>query len=132
MNHFIALIQETKNTFTNPSGLDKQHKVISARDSNPRAAIYLHKELSTWKLEQFCSKDLACVLVYGTRTPRVIISFYWDINCQNLPQPIDQAVQFAKDNNYDLVLGGDANAHSEAFGSKQTDRRGTVLEEFVA
>ena len=129
---FIGLLQEPKNSFANPSNLDNQHKIISARDSNPRAALYLHRDLSVWKLERYCEKDMSCALVYGTRTPRVVISIYWDSLINHLPQKLDQVIRFAKDNNYDVVLGGDLNAHSEAFGSTYTDNRGTILEDFVA
>ena len=129
---FIGLLQEPKNSFANPSNLDNQHKIISARDTNPRAALYLHRDLSVWKLERFCEKDLSCALVYGTRTPRVVISIYWDSLINHLPSKLEQVVKFAKDNNYDIVLGGDLNAHTEAFGSSYTDNRGTLLEDFIA
>jgi hypothetical protein len=75
--------------------LNYSHQIIKADSSKCRALIYGHRDLSLWKLDEFCSPDVAaCVLNHSKNgyaakqcKKMLCLSVYWDILFAELPPP---------------------------------------------
>ena len=131
---FISLIQE-QHTLKNgkPSGLDPQHQILYSRGNQSRAAIYAHKNVHLWFNNEMSSQDVATSLwlTGDPDTPRILlISCYWDIFLEKPPKEIEKAINYARRNNYSIIVGMDSNAHTSLTGSANTNTRGRQLEEF--
>ncbi len=63
--------------------------------------------------------------------PILLISAYWDITFPNIPPTFTNAIMEAIDKHYQILIGIDANAHHPAWGSPDTNIRGTLLENFL-
>ena len=61
----------------------------------------------------------------------MLISCYWDIFLELPPKKLDKAINYAKRNNYSVILGMDSNAHSTLTGSAESNVRGRHLEDFI-
>jgi hypothetical protein len=54
----------------------------------------------------------------------ILCSVYWDITKQELPKEFTKLVKYCKDKSLPLLLCGDMNAHSEFWGSTNSNKRG--------
>ena len=67
----------------------------------------------------------------------VLCSFYWDKNYLNercnvaIPSTISRLIHYCNNNHLPLLLCGDSNAHSEAWGHPTQDNRGKLLEDLI-
>ena len=116
-------------------------QTMSEGNLKPVRSVIIHsKNFPVTPVQQLCSKDLAAGLVTYSEKGRaawqkqstLLISFYWDITFNNIPNDLTRAVQYAKDNNIDIQINMDSNCHSTLFGSRDQNERGNTLEEFMA
>jgi len=63
--------------------------------------------------------------------PILLISAYWDINFPNIPNTLSKAILEAINKRYQIILGIDANPHHPAWGSPESNTRGTLMEAFL-
>jgi Endonuclease-reverse transcriptase len=63
--------------------------------------------------------------------PILLISAYWDITFPNISTTFAKAIMEAINKQYQIIIGIDANAHHPAWGSPDTNTRGTLLETFL-
>ena len=104
-----------------------------------RSVIIHSKNFPVTPVQQLCSKDLAAGLITYSEKGKaawqkqttLLISYYWDITFNNIPNDLSRAVQYAKDNNIDIQINMDSNCHSTLFGSRDQNERGNILEEFM-
>ena len=136
--HFLSLIQEPhllkKQGRAIPSGLDNQHQIYCAADTEPRAAIYAHKEVPIWINHDLSDRDNATCLWITKElglSRVLVVSSYWDHFILGAPAKLTKAVEYAKSNNFDILIGADSNSHSVLTGSHETNARGKLLEEFI-
>ena len=61
----------------------------------------------------------------------IIVSIYWDGRINTFPELAIKAMEKANDDGHTLLLGGDANARSIVFGSRENDNRGRILEHII-
>ena len=100
-----------------------------------RAAIYLSSLTSCTfvPMHQFIDFDIAAGTIEGgsLAEPTIIASIYLDYEKPTILPKFRELVEFCKDNNLPLICGIDCNAHSPLWGSRDTNRRGEELEEFL-
>jgi len=58
----------------------------------------------------------------------ILCSVYWDSQQDDLPKELVNLLEFAQQGNYPVILCGDFNAHSDIWGSPNSDSRGEMLE----
>lgn len=133
--HFICFGQEPNTSGFNLNGLNRKHVSITANVESPRAYLYTSKNIHTWPLHEYSNRDVTSAIM-DTHDPRfgrvMLISLYWDINDREEPNICNNAVRFANDQGYTVIIGADTNAHSVLFGGKETNTRGRRFEEFLA
>ena len=142
-DHFCYSVQEPYCTktghFLHISGGNRS--IISTDPSNmPRAIVVHSKSLPIIPLQQFCTRDLAVgqitfkqrgMAAWQTKT-LIIISSYWDINVNDIPEDLQAIVRYAKSKNFPFQVHMDSNCHSTLFGSRDQNERGTMLEDYMA
>ena len=136
--YFISLIQEPHTLGGKGkgklSGLDNQHSIHKSNEQDCRSAIYAHKDIPLWLNNDLSDKDTtSCLWVTKDNDlGRVmLISCYWDRFLLSPPPKLVESIEFAKRNNFRILVGMDSNAHSVLSGSDSTDARGVLLENLV-
>ena len=90
--------------------------------------------MGIWEVPNLSSGDVAVGLLKDDKTSLLIISAYLDITAKKgkiIPDNLTQAITFAKNNSYQLIIGMDSNSHSTLWG-RQTNSRGEEMEEYLA
>ena len=106
---------------------------------SPRALLAFNKQQVT-VLHQFTHPDMASALWYppmdpnSKKRPIMVISLYapGDKDMDEILAPLKRAVRYAQARSFPLIIQGDFNAHSDHWGSPETDARGTTTEDFLA
>ena len=105
-----------------------------------RAAIIHSNHLPVTPLQQFCSADMAVGMITYQPKGRAawqkktlcIVSSYWDIKRDAVPEELTAFIDHARKKNWDLQVHMDSNSHSTLFGSRDQNKRGDTLEEYLA
>ena len=128
---YIALLQEPhlKNgKIQYPPGCTQLEQ-----QKQPRAAIYVSKSLNFSLLPSLCTQF--CTTIAGNLNGQktVVSSIYLHGKQPITPPWLLQIIQYCKQNKYALIIGTDANAHSNMWGPTpaHNDPRGEKLEEFI-
>lgn len=133
----IALIQEPWAPKEEVLGLTlKGHKVIWCKtDGRPRAALAINNNIKHVCLSEFLTRDLVAVeaniLVGGASKTVVIASAYFAGEKKAPPEEVAKLALHCKKKNIPLLIGCDANAHSQCWGSSDTNERGESLLDFL-
>lgn len=136
-NISIAFIQEPWAPKENVLGINlRGHKVIwNKTDGSPRTAIVIENNIKHVCLSEFLTKDLvpieANILVGGALKKVVLASAYFAGDREIPPKEVRDLSVYCNRNNVPLLIGSDANAHSECWGSTDTNKRGELLLEFL-
>ena len=137
-SHHICFIQEPPvNRENSISGVCTNLSVF--RDDlchdRPRSALLLTPYLAgfTTPLTGFSSRDLSAARLSlpSHKKDILICSFYWDCTLPDIPEALNLLCEYAQSHNLPLILGGDANAHHTAWGSSGTNKRGSLLMDFI-
>lgn len=109
----------------------------TSTQERPRACIYLEKDLNSFVMNEFCSKDVVTVrlndiMVNGKSKSIIVCSAYFDSTVQEIPCELINLLDHCKTKNLDLILGVDSNAHHVLWGSKKTNNRGDFVTDFIA
>ena len=128
----IALLHEPYVNQSRVRMLDGRRGVILADKSNPRAAIYVRKELEPWLVEEFTDRDLCVCTIKIDGRLWYLASVYLDINF-NIKENsnLEKLIDFCNVSKIPLLLGVDSNAHSILWGSESTNGRGEDLEDII-
>ncbi|KAI5710850.1 hypothetical protein M8J75_011960 [Diaphorina citri] len=103
----------------------------------PRTCILIHKKhnSSYLLLQEYCSRDLVAVKFksnnHGEIQEFIIGSAYFPHDKPSPTLEVQRLVLYARENNYHLVLGCDANSHHIIWNSTNTNQRGEELLDFV-
>lgn len=134
----IYLIQEPWIWKNQIKGLyNRQYEIFYNRSgTRPRAAIVANSSLKGFLLEKITTDDITAILIKFK-----IGQIYKDVVVASCYLPYEQpavtpdlvgVIDYCKNKHLDLILGSDANAHNECWGSSDTNRRGDTLLEFLA
>jgi len=102
----------------------------------PRACI-LARNMNIWELPGFSCRDLVAVLVkydeYGAERRLVVCSAYLPYDSEDPPpsRELEDLVRYCENENIQLLVGCDSNAHHTAWGSTNCNGRGEALIEFL-
>ncbi|XP_046145432.1 uncharacterized protein LOC123988725 [Osmia bicornis bicornis] len=136
----IALIQEPWIHKERVGGLNTgcgslYYDITSTR---PRACVFVKKEITALKLNEFCTTDLSAVKVKlnlgGNTSELVVCSAYLPYDSEGPPptRELRALIDHCAVNGLHLVIGCDANSHHTVWGSTNTNGRGTALLEYLA
>ena len=101
----------------------------------PRTCIVLGTKLHTSLLTQYSDRDITAIRI--TTSPGkyiVVASAYFPDgdSAEDVPKDmIRELVRYCRRNRWPLLMGVDANAHNEIWGSTNTNERGEAVQEFL-
>ena len=133
----IALIQEPWHHKNQIKGLSIQNaKVIwDSTLEQPRACLIIKNDINYICLSEHISKDLVavrCELNHQSKPLDLVIASAYLAGDRESPTPeVVRLVQYCKVRKIPLLIGCDANAHNEVWGSTNNNRRGDSLLEFI-
>lgn len=133
----IALIQEPWAPHGTVLGLNNdQSKVIwDTRSERPRTCIVIDKNLKHICLSEFLTRDMVPIETSlnfnGTDRKLVIASAYFPGDGSIPPPEVVKLVHHCQRNKLLLLIGCDANAHSQTWGSTDDNERGESLLDFI-
>ena len=136
-NIHLALIQEPWLIRGKINGLrGTKGRLIYDINNNARTCILIDKEIEAFPLNEFIHKDLTAIKIKlyidGGIREIVVGSVYLPYEEKNPPnQCLHGLMQFCIENNLQVVLGLDCNAHHAVWGSTDTNKRGECLLEFI-
>ena len=86
-----------------------------------------------WAEQDFCHRDMATGLLTGTKLGDVyVVALYCHAEQPAVPRKFRQLMAKAKQENREVLMLGDLNAHSQAlWGGKDTNAQGKKWEEFL-
>lgn len=135
----MALIQEPWLVCGRVAGLSDCKGTIIAEHSATRirACIVVRSNLKALTLNELCSQDMATILIkhhiVGGIRELVLASVYLPYDAPDPPPSVelDKLVSYCGAKRLQLLICADANSHSEAWGSSDTNKRGEHLLEFI-
>lgn len=131
----IALIQEPWLVKDKIRGLSNTQYTLfqSKNEGKVRSCILARKNLPIFLLSTYSNNDTTTVSCERSDgQPLIISSFYLPYEATDpVSQIMSELVNHCKQRNFNFVLGCDANAHNNQWGSTDTNTRGELLFEFI-
>lgn len=132
----IALIQEPWIVKSKISGLSKlKGRVFSNPSSErPRAALYIPRQYQAHLLPHLSSGDVVAVRLMGWKKEQkdiILASAYLPQDGPTPTMELERLVRHCGKEGWDLVIGCDANAHHNSWGSEGNNNRGKQLHDFI-
>ena len=131
----ILLVQEpsihkNKNTISGFFGVEI-HQATSK--NRIRAGIITSKDFVAWPIAEFTNADQSVIGFKSQDKTIVVASTYMPGDSVKAPPPeiFKDLVKYCRDNNFELIGGSDANAHSVLWGSTANNNRGEALTDFI-
>ena len=117
-----------------PINKDLDHYYYKVGDKRPRAAIILHKNLTSksWEIKQFTTPDQVAIKIKLSSTELILASSYMDITGPAPPTESTPLAKYAIDNNLPLIMGSDTNSHHTLWGNRVCNERGRELLDFLS
>ena len=101
-------------------------------NEHARAAILHKKELDCFILNEFCTRDMSTVLLNINNRKTIVSSIYIDNHTLEILNKMKDLLELARTKQYQVIIGGDFNAHSEFWGSSNPNSRGDEIAEFLS
>ena len=135
----IALVQEPYVRGNKVLNVPKQYRCVTGVTSNditgkPRAAIYVPRGAHIWALHEYSDRDVVTVScrAQGDNPMKWIVSAYFDGEDNEIPPAmLKKVVRKCQEDNIQLVICCDANAHNIVWGSTDTNIKGERLFEYI-
>lgn len=133
----LAFIQEPSFSNGKVKGLAGGKLLYGTADNDrPRAALMLSEDLKYLPLTTLISKDMAAALIRlntlkGSTMKFVATSVYLDYNAHEIPDSLKNLISYCQVQNYQLIIGCDANSHHTIWGSSDVNSNGENLLEFI-
>ena len=110
--------------------------VWDTSQSSPRACIVVRKDINYFCLSEYMTRDLVPIQMTmetsGVNREVVIASAYFAGDGSHVPPAeVRGLVKHCTRRNIPLIVGCDANAHNEMWGSSDTNERGEYLLEYL-
>ena len=87
------------------------------------------KGMNTWKVPQYCSKDVIVCQTKLNNKLTYLVSLYLDSTVLGFPNKFKELIRNKGD--YDVLIGTDSNSHSTVWNCPATNKRGELLEKFL-
>ena len=87
------------------------------------------KNMCTWKVPQYCSKDVTVCQTKLNNRLTYLVSLYLNIKVHGLPNKFKELIRNRGD--YDILIGTDSNLHSTVWNCPSTNKLGELLEQFL-
>ena len=87
------------------------------------------KGMCTWKVPQYCSKDVTVCQTKLNNKLTYLVSLYLNSKILSLPNKFKELIRNKGD--YDILIDTDSNSHSTVWNCPSTDKRGELLEQFL-
>jgi len=132
----IALIQEPWIDKARVKGLNHKdftliYKIPLEETGKPRSCILVSKNLNAFLLSDYSDQDITSVILEGNNKSLVLVSAYLPHDDEAPTDTLRKLViSQEKKKNY-LLIGTDANARHEVWGSSSTNERGECLLDFI-
>ena len=97
-------------------------------EKNGRTAL-VTKGITSWKVPQFCSKDIIVCQTKINNKLTFLVSLYLDCKVPSLPKELIDLMRNVGNN--DVLIGTDSNAHSTVWNCSLTDNRGDMVNKFL-
>ena len=101
---------------------------------NNRSILIVPRYITSWFMHNLSCRDFTtCLIQDSTGKKILLVSGYMDINYKDeeMFKYLDKIHDFAKNNNYDLIIGLDSNAHSTLWSSESNNVRGNSMDEWI-
>ena len=85
------------------------------------------KGMNTWKVLQYCSKDVIVCQTKLNNKLTYLVSLYLDSTVLGFPNKFKELIRNKGD--YDVLIGTDSNSHSTVWNCPATNKRGELLGE---
>ena len=76
--------------------------------------------INTWKVPQYCSKDVIVCQTKINNKLTYLVSLYLDCKVLGFPKEFEDLIRNLGD--YDIIIGTDSNSHSTVWNSPSTDK----------
>ena len=125
----IIFITEPYHVSKSNSLLDVPDDVFNVFAERGGRTALVTKGINTWKVPQYCSKDVIVCQTKLNNKLTYLVSLYLDINVLSFPNEFKELIRNKGD--YDVIIGTDSNSHSTVWNSPSTNKRGELLEQFL-
>ena len=107
----------------------KDIKIFCSAENNNRSCIFTNKNIKGLLLNQYSDRDMTTISVQLDNKKILFCSLYCPFDSPQSPPTklLIDLVKYVKDNNLKIVFSADANAHNEAWGSTNNNKRGEDL-----
>ena len=111
--------------------------IVYDNSKRPRACLVFGTDVAYTPLSNFITQDLVAATVElksdGFQLKQVVCSEYHASSSEDpvVPPLLLKLIHYCRSRGLQLIYGCDANAHSQVWGSKGSDRRGTELIEYI-
>ena len=128
----VVLIQEPWVVKNRICGIKKAGTIfVGCKDEVPRACILVKSGIKCWFLPNFSNRDVSTVLVRGRKGEEIILCSVYMANEDGTLCPPRLVQKLCEEDRKPVIIGGDANAHHEVWGSTDINSRGENLLEFI-
>ena len=125
----VIFITEPHTVTKSNSLLDVPNDVFNIfSEKNGRTAL-VTKGITSWKVPQFCSKDIIVCQTKINNKLTFLVSLYLDCKVPSLPKELIDLMRNVGNN--DVLIGTDSNAHSTVWNCSSTDNRGDMVNKFL-
>jgi ribonuclease HI len=128
----IMLVQEPWTVRGSVAGLGGDIIALKSEAASPRACILMARGTQAWVHSSYSDRD--CVVVemrLREGENLILVSVYMAHDELNPPRLLTSIVEEAEQRKAFIVVGGDANAHHEAWGSTGNNQRGNDLLDYL-
>ena len=109
--------------------LDVPNDVYNIYSERGGRTALVTKGIVSWKVPQFCSKDIIVCQTKINNKLTFLVSLYLDCKVPSLPKELIDLMRNVGNN--DVLIGTDSNAHSTVWNCPSTDNRGDMVNKFL-
>ena len=125
----IELVQEPWLVRNVIKGLSVTGRVCASGEHVGQRACVVVKGLEATLTQEFSTRDLAVVRIRGKGGVNrgkefIVASAYCAHKCKSPPEDVRSLTRYCREKGLGLIVGCDANAHNEVWGSTDTNVRG--------
>ena len=129
-SHMITCLQEPYNYKNRVCLLTKQCDLFF-QGKAPRTAILSSKQTNLVMIPSLSDRDTTVCQWSRVKDTILIASVYLDITKPTISEGLEKAVNFARNEGWEVIICMDSNAHSTIWGNPINNPRGDELELFI-